>query len=234
MINIAKKLLIALLLILPVSVEAGPPKWVIWEDDFLGFRIDPRYSQNTSGTGYIDTATFTGSAVRLYTLSHGAGLARLRFGEDSGNSSYDVRNWLPSKNILFETRVSFNSNTNMQATVGFVGLNDPDNVLAAILDTQANPQWIFQARSHTGGHQYGVNVPTGFLHAPGEWIDFTIVTEGGEAFLFINEVLVASVQYPEIPDSDLTPEFQIWNRLSGNQWTQITMWVDWFYVHQKR
>lgn len=120
-------------LALSCSGNAAPPQTVEWTDDFLGLTIDAKYCRSVSGTGRIDLATFTGGAARIYVLSSGLGNARLRFGEESGTGCCDVRNWNPTKNLLFEARAFFNLDADVQITVGLVGQNDPNNVLAALL-----------------------------------------------------------------------------------------------------
>lgn len=225
------------LLSYPEALSAAPPPDVEWVDDFLGSQIDSRYTQSVIGSGHIDVSTFTSGAARLYTFSKGQGSARLRFGEEGGTGQFDVRNWRPSKGIRYEASVFFNTNTNMRATVGFVGRNDPNTVLAAILDNPADNQWFFQARAKVRGIQYEAYIPTGFRHTPGQRVNFMITTSleaTPTASLWINDHLVATAVSPQVPPSDLCAEFQLWNELGQDGWEQATMWVDWLRIRQSR
>lgn len=163
------------------------------------------------------------------------GLSRLRLGEDPkpGNVR-DVRNFLASKNIVYQTRVLFNTVDHLQATIGFIGFHDPDNVIAAILNSPERGEWLFEVKNNKKGKV----IPTGFIHTPGEWHEYRVATAAGasiSASLFIDGKQVATVSGPSVPKDGLATEFQIWNKeIQTGAWSQPEMYVDYLYVRQDR
>ena len=132
-----------------------------------------------------------------------------------------------------------NSNTNVAATVGFTGLDDPEHVIAAIYnaepgDTQA--KWVFQVNN---GGANKINISTGFQHTPGGWFTVKIVTTGGavpSARIYINDdtTPLATVTGAYVPDSGLCAEFQVWNKQLSSGFSQPTLYVDYLSATQDR
>lgn len=211
----------------------------LWSDDFFGIALNPQYAPVVSGTGSIKMSSNPNldGVVELGTVSSGAGNARLRFGEEPGTGASDQRNWNASNNIVHEARVFWNNNTYMQATVGFVGNPDPTYVIAAIYKVTGNTPgtWTFQI-ANSG--QTTQNINTGFTHTPGTWTTFRIQTTNTNpltATLYINDNQVATYSGSAVPNSNLAHEFQVWNKLiSGSNYSQVTMWVDYLYLTQNR
>jgi hypothetical protein len=223
------------LCLMTIMSFAQEPK-VSWFDDFLGIRIDPKYAISLAGTGDVAISPGANGIVMLYALPADAGTARMRFGEEPGNSIYNALNFSARKNLIYKARVFLNSNKNLQATVGLTGLNDPQNVLALVFDHPlSNEGWYFQSINE------GKNstVPIGFIHTPGEYFTVTIVVEWNEtpvAKVFINAETEprATIAGDYIPDG-LCAEFQVWNRrLENGTHSQPTLYGDYLSIVQDR
>ncbi len=226
--------------------DPEPPKTlalprVRWMDDFLGVAIDPRYALSLGGSGAADVARGgpIGGAMSLST-TEAEGVARVRFGEDPHTGMNDVRPFSADKNVVYEARVMFSTADDLQATVGFIGLHDPYNVIAAIYASTVAPTWQFEVNNEATG-AYGQFL-TDFRHTPGEWAVFRIVTTRGAdgtpptATLFIDGVERATATVEgRVPTGGLTPEFQLWNlqRPDGTR-APTTLWVDYLSVEQDR
>jgi len=110
--------------------------------------------------------------------------------------------------MAYKARVFLNLNTNIQATVGLVGLNDPQHVLAAIYNHDpggADAFWNFQVANGAGN---AVTISTGFRHTLGTWFTVKIVTEWGatpSAKININDdtTPLVTVTGAYVPDSGL-------------------------------
>lgn len=214
-----------------MSISAEPP--VVWFDDFIGVRIGSAYCVTLSGAGVVRIADgLTGGAVLLASAGEAQGAARLRLGEDPGTGPFNALNFSAQKNLVYEARVYFNRNTNIEATIGLVGLNDPQNVLAAIYHSGDDvDSWGFQVINDSKG----TTTPTGFTHQPGNW--FRVRIEVSEtARIYFNGEEVPRVEIPAefIPLTGLCPEFQIWNVPLNGVYSQPTMWVDYLSVRQDR
>lgn len=222
--------------LLVAAIFPQEPK-VSWFDDFLGMEISNAYALSLAGTGnaVINQHSSVGGIVALYALSSDKGAARMRLGEDIGNSFFDVRNFLATKNLKYRSRVFLNRTDDIQATIGFTGLNDPDNVLALIYKSSWNNQtWVFQ----TIRDKNRLDTPINFLHKPGERFTVRIEVEWGEtpiARVFINDEEKAAVQGDTIPNTALCAEYQVWNVQSDEgTWSQPTLYVDYLSITQDR
>lgn len=209
-----------------------------WFDDFLGVTVDPRYGVSVAGTGAIGVAKgqALGGVAELRAPAAGPGAARLRLGEDPASGNYDVQNFSVERAVTFESRVRFTGDSNIAFTLGFVGPNDPDFVLAAIYNSRVNNQWTFQA-NNVATHTYA-NRPTGFIHASGVWYHFQIVTRMAplpSATLLVNGVERAVISGPSIPVVGLVPELQVWNTPDGaGTWSDAGLAIDYLHVEQQR
>ena len=217
-----------------VPVRAMPP--VVWLDDFIGMKLDARYSISTVGTGFIRVSPniTIGGWAELYTLASGSGTARFRLGEEpSGCSTCPIiLNWYVSKNASMEARVILNTATKVDATVGFVGLNDPNVVVAALVRENL---WYFQVYNVSAGLQY--SAVTTFHHVPGDVYLVrieTIAVPVPTARLLVDGVVYAELTDPRVPLSGLLPELQIWNYPLSSAWSQVTLWVDILSLTQDR
>ena len=216
-------------------IPTNEPK-VTWFDDFLGIRINPTYAESLAGTGGIQIAPGQNGILALYATGGGPGTARIRLGEEPGNSVHNALNFSARKNLVYKARVFLNRNTDLQATVGLTGLNDPHNVLALIHDHPLSKEgWFFQAVNEG----QNMTVPIGFIHTPGHWFTVRIETEWGEiptAKVFINDETEprATITGEYIPNG-LCAEFQVWNRpLEIGGHSQPTMYVDYLSISQDR
>lgn len=219
------------------SPNAFRPPPVTWLDDFLGVAVDARYAKSVWGTGAIGLAAGSdaGGTLVLSTTAAGAGVARLRFGEDPKTGLFDVQNFSAAKNVVLEARVRFNTATQAAYTVGFVGPGDPAHVLAAIYNSSVNREWGFQANNDSARTYAGPG--TGFVHRADTWHTFRFVTQGGatpRAALFIDGVERAAVSGAAIPATGLVPELQVWNKQAGNVWSAATLQVDYLRIEQDR
>lgn len=220
----------------PTEPAFRPPP-VTWTDDFLGVAVDPRYAKSVWGTGSIAVARggATGGMLVLGTTAAGAGVARLRLGEDPKTGMFDVQNFSAAKNVVLEVRARFNSVDAAAYTVGFVGPGDPAHVLAAIFNSSVNREWTFQANNDST--RTYASPRTHWVHRPDAWHTFRLVTEAGppaKATLLIDGVARATVTGAAIPAAGLIPELQVWNKQTGNTWSQATLLVDYLHVQQDR
>jgi hypothetical protein len=209
---------------------------VTWFDDFLGIRVNPTYAISLNGTGDVKISEGRNGILALYTTGASPGTARVRLGEEPGNSLHNALNFSARKNLIYKARVFLNRVDNIQATVGLTGLNDPDNVLALVYDHPlSNEGWYFQDINE------GKNstIPIGFIHAPGIYFTVRIETELGEtpiARVFINDETEprATISGEYIPDG-LCAEFQVWNRkLEDGSYSQPSLYVDYLSIVQDR
>lgn len=212
---------------------------VKWFDDFLGVNLHPGYAVSLSGSGNVkmSSSSSIGGVVALSTSSE-PGVARLRFGEDPATGLYDVRNFSAEKNMTYKARVLLNTNTNVQATVGLIGLHDPEHVIAAVYNAEpgdTNAYWWFEV-SNGADHAAAF---TRFQHTPDTWFTVKIVTEWGNtpsARIYINDATEpsASVTGAYVPNTGVCPEFQIWNKQMPSGWSQSSLSVDYLSVRQDR
>ena len=226
---------IMLSLVLAVSsIFAEEPK-VAWFDDFLGIKINPTYAISLAGTGDVKISEGVNGILALYATGWAPGTARIRLGEEPGNSPYNALNFSAKKNLVYKARVFLNRNTDLQATVGLTGLNDPHNVLALVYDEpNGSSTWAFQAINEGKN----LTLPINFTHTPGSYFTVRIETEWGEipvARVFINDESAprAIITGEYIPDG-LCAEFQVWNRPTQFGFSQPTMYVDYLSVTQDR
>ena len=231
------KKLICLLLIFTIPIPANEPP-IKWEDDFLGIAINPKYAISLFGTGGVRLAPGPGGLLALYATSGAKGVARVRLGEEPGNSTFNALNFSARKNLVYKARVFLNRNEHVQATIGLTGLNDPHNVLALVFDHPlTNEGWYFQ------GINEGNNstVPIGFIHDPGVYFTVRIETCLNELGQRVAKVFINSETEPRATLSEeyipngLCAEFQIWNRpLEGGAYSQPTMYADYLSIVQER
>jgi len=206
---------------------------VTWFDDFLGIRINPIYAISLAGTGDVKISDGPNGVLALYATSAAAGTARVRLGEEPGNSLHNALNFSARKNLVYQARVFLNRNTDIQATVGLTGLNDPHNVLALVYDHPHTQEgWFFQ------GINEGANltIPIGFKHDPGAYFTVRIEADPDIAKVFISGEVEprAVIGHEFIPDG-LCAEFQVWNRpLSGGLYSQPTLYADYLSITQDR
>ena len=221
-----------------IAITTDEPK-VAWFDDFLGVNLLPNYVVSLAGSGSVkmSPSLSIGGVVVLSTTSE-QGVARLRFGEDPGTGPFDVRNFSAEKNMTYKARVLLNANTNLQATVGLIGLNDPDHVIAVIYNAEPgdkNAKWLFEVID--GANRTAVS--TGFQHTPNTWFTVKIVTAWGSApsaRIYINDATEPSVTINGryVPGSGLCPEFQVWNKQLSSGWSQSSLYVDYLSISQDR
>lgn len=206
---------------------------VTWFDDFLGISINPAYAVSLAGTGNVKISEGQNGILALYATASGAGTARMRLGEEPGNSTHNALNFSARKSLVYQARVFLNRTTDLQATVGLTGLNDPHNVLALVYDhPHTQDGWFFQGINEGNN----LTIPIGFVHEPGAYWTARIEADSEIAKVFINdEAEPRAVIGPDnIPDG-LCAEFQTWNRpLGGGLYSQPTMYVDYLSITQDR
>jgi len=218
------------LLLLTLNEE---PK-VTWFDDFLGIKINPTYAISLAGTGDVKISEGVNGILALYATSSASGTARVRLGEEPGNSIYNALNFNAKKNLVYKARVFLNRNTDIQATVGLTGLNDPHNVLALVYDhPNSENGWCFQAINEGKN----ATIPIGFVHTPGAYFTVRIEVGADGARVFINDETEprAMIADEYIPVSGLCGEFQVWNRqIQNGSYSQPTLYADYLWITQDR
>lgn len=237
--TIKKSIGVAALLGLAVTLPilAAPPQ-MRWADDFRGFELDPRYTISTQGSGRYEIRDHPSSNLLLWATGTEFGSARLSLGDLDPYGNENCQ-WDPTRDLEFRARIFLNRNTQLGATLG-LSAGDGRELLALVLDARdpRRPQWVLQARSAANGRNEGVSVPTNFIHRPGSWFDVTIQTRGGnrpQAIAYIDGQPRARIQWPNVPTQKMCPEFQIWNEETyGYEWSQPTMWIDWWGIRQGR
>lgn len=224
------------------TVEWGP-------DDFLGGVLDARYNWTTAGTGVVDLAGDSherGGAVRLHTTGAGFGAARLRLGREAReNNGLSILNWHANRAVKLEARVKWNSQNDIQSTVGFIGENDPDIGLAMYRTPGAasghpNPNtWAFQSFNVPVSPPGVINASMGgWQHTPGQY-HFIEIETGWTPIKFarlkIDGIERAYVYGDLVPEKGLGLELQIWNEeISPGVWSQVAIWCDLVYLVQQR
>jgi hypothetical protein len=235
---VVKCLIITICASVNVAAQTTDPP-VSWFDDFLGIDLHPGYSKSLAGSGFINMTSGVGGVVVLAATGTASGAARLRLGEDVGTGPVDVRPFSATKNMVYKARVLLNLNTNISATVGLIGQNDPQHVIAAIYHVEPGQPagaWGFQVVNGTGN---GGTISTGFTHTPGAWFTVKIVTQWGvtpSAKIYINDdtTPLVTVTGASVPDSGLCTEFQVWNKQLSSGFSQPSLYVDYLSVTQDR
>lgn len=165
---------------------------------------------------------------------------RLRYGGGAPWDYVDARNFSPAKSLHFRARVSLNMDARVSATVGLTGINDPDQVLAALY-SGPDTGWVLQARNLTGGvetPQNAANVATRWKHIPGALFDLEIMTDWAarRAVLRIDGADVAEVVGEMLTPQPMCPELQLWNVAdpATGIYSAPTMYADYVAVEQER
>ena len=234
---------------------ASPPKW---EDHFLGLTLDPRYRSvlgplpsNSAGNPSVKIAqagaqgdqSSVGGRVLLQTNTYLQTNCRLRFGEDPGSSggypAYpDVRNWSVRKSAVGESCVSYNSNTYLQTSVGFVGYNDPKNFCEFYYSAPSGKPGTWQICATRDNSDQGLFVDTGFTHTPGVPFVLRVQTRFNNGCpvveAFINDECVARIDVVDkIPLDPIAWEWNLYNfPMAGGGFSNSALWVDWLYLSQ--
>lgn len=205
---------------------------VSFSDDFLGIAFDARWSTSFTSPGFreLSTSPSIGGWGRLAVTNSALGNARMRLGEDPGTGLFNLLNFAASKTTIAETIVFLNLATDVQATIGFIGLNDPTNVGGALLFSAPSFQWILQTVA--GGNATTVN--TGFTHIPGTAFKVRIELSTTAVNAYINGNLLAQIT-TNIPTTGLAWEYQVWNVVkSGGGFSSPSLWFDYFGIEQNR
>jgi hypothetical protein len=186
----------------------------------------------------VIASNFSGGAVLLSSVTTMYSATRLRLGGDPGSGDpIDVRNWNVNRDIAYETRVFFNTVNYVQSSIGFVGLNDPNNFLEFYYHAPdaSTSTWKLAITSNTPN---GLFIDTGFTHPQSQWVVFRIETTRGTppmARAYINGTLVATHTGPQIPTMNLVPEYNCYNfQQQGGLWSLVGLWVDYLHVTQAR
>lgn len=217
--------LAALALVLAPGAQAIDLSRVSFTDDFLGVAFDARWNFVPAGTGKRRLEPLVGGWLKLYTGT-AAGTARMRIGEEPGNSLFNVPNWCACRSAVAEAVVFLNTLTGAQATIGFTGINDPQNVGGALLyNPLANDSWVLQ----TVADGQITNTDTNWTHTAGWTFRARIETSPTEVRAYINGVLVAT-NTTNIPQGGQTYELQLWNITPF----AAGMWVDAVGIEQDR
>ncbi|MFT3735729.1 MAG: hypothetical protein QM776_12000 [Rhodocyclaceae bacterium] len=214
------------------AVVGGP----VWLDDFLGTTIDARYQISLGGGSVKMAPSMSGGAAMLSTYTTQPGSPRMRFGGDAAGGDVDMRNWNVNRDIVYETRVFYNSTNYMQSSVGFVGQNDPSNFLEFYYSApgENTSTWKFAI---TFNNTNGYFIDTGFSHPLSQWVVFRIETTRGSpptVRFYINDELKGTYSGAEIPTMNLVPEYNCYNFFKYGQYSLVGLWVDYLYVKQAR
>ncbi len=222
--------LAAALTLFPITSSADTDT-VTWMDDFLGIKYDQRYHASVAHGGDVKIASnpSIGGWLALVTDNTPESVARFRLGEDPKVSPYDAMPFSAGKNASGKARINVNMGQSIELTVGFVGRDDPDNVIAALY--RPDEGWILQAKKNRGIDKD--RVVANFWHVPGRTFVLEIRTTPNEAFLLIDGRIMAKTTI--VTDSPLAWEFQIWNRPdSPTHWSSPALWVDYLRIEQDR
>lgn len=225
--------LAAALTLFPIPSSAAKDT-VTWMDDFLGIKYDQRYHASVAHGGEVKIASnpSIGGWLALVTDNTPESVARFRLGEDPKVSPYDAMPFSAGKNVSGKARIVVNTDQSIELTVGFVGRNDPYNVIAALY--RPDDGWGLQARKASkNGPSERDWVVANFRHVPGRAFVVEVRVTPNEAFLLIDGRVMAKSTI--VTDSPLAWEFQIWNRPdSPTHWSSPALWVDYLRIEQDR
>ena len=215
------------------------PSKACWSDDFIGIAVDPRYHISCAPGGLVkpSASPSIGGWLHMACNPVGGAAARIRIGDDPKVSPYDAMPFSASKNVIAKARLKINmavegSAPLAQVTVGFVGRNDPDNVIAALFGNPAAPENVWSVQTRKGGN--GINSQSSFRHTPGATFEIELRTTPASATMLINGApVVATDQF--ITDSVLAFEFQLWNKpIAAGGYSSPAMWIDYLHIEQGR
>jgi hypothetical protein len=214
---------------------------VLWQDDFLGHDLDPRYITSVVGAGAVrlrptgtegvDSPGPFGGLLQLVAPSPSEAVARCRLGADPPDDDWPTQivPFNGAKKAIAETRCFVSGSLgDFWATIGFAGFDDPNNILGVLYCNGLG--WFLQTAA--GGVTTNVAV-TGFNPDPYTFFKARIETSQTRVRLFIDDVLRAT-STTNIPYSVGAPfEFQLWNVNDGG-WSSVELAADYLKIEQER
>lgn len=206
---------------------------VEWFDDFLGSRLHPAYSYVLTQADFAHPVDGIGGWFAI-TASDPEYNARFRLGDDP-RDTFGVQMNMPfahAQHASGQTRVVMSHDAQVEATIGFVGPDDPNGVGGALLyrNDGTNAGWILQT-CRDGECEM---VPTGFRHAVGQAFTVEIRLAPGRVEALINGRRVA-VSTEHVPTGGAAWEYQIWGmEAPGVARPQPTMLIDFLSISQRR
>ncbi len=234
----------------PLSIEG-----LDFTEDFLGIAPPSRFSFSITkgGSISISASPSVGGWLELKASGPGEEATRLRLGEDQDDSHYDALNFSNRHGASAATRVMLPDTEGFKATIGWISVNDPDNVGGAVLyrDTKyvsgfcatgalrycVSPevrkkacgkptgQWFLQ----TVANRQACDTPTNWRHEPGKSHVISITTSCKEVIAYADGQPMARI-VQRIPDKPMASEWQIWNHKKD----RAQMFVDAVRVKQSR
>lgn len=229
--------------------EANNVDKVKWYDDFLGSKLHPAYSipyyclpnrkdcvksQNIPGGWYKLTANYFQLNSNPEQVSPDqSSSGRIRLGDDPTDSAgYDLN--MPFTHALEavgRTRVAMDTDDFMNATIGFVGPDDPQGVAGALLYRfqYGSKDWWLQ----TCNKSKCTNARLDFLHEKGVPFDIEIRLSPDSVEAWINGKLEAR-STEHIPTGGAAWEYQVWGYEDKGEITHPSMYLDYLHITQKR
>jgi hypothetical protein len=201
---------------------------VIWHDEFLGGNIRQEYEVSLVKDGFVGPSSSPAVGGWMEMSAGGTSVARVRLGEEPGSSHHNLLQWSVEKNLRARARIRLNRITNIMVTVGFVGENDPDNVLAAVYRGDQFG-WILE----TINEKRFTNKATGWAHAPDQTFIVEIRANLEGAALYIDGAEVARSN-ENITRKPLAWEFQLWDVEKEEGGSDAKMYVDYLTISQDR
>jgi hypothetical protein len=217
-----------------------------WHDDFLGQKLRPEYSMVPGTAGPSHGPVNIGGAwweLRTTTPQNHSG--RIRLGDDptdTGGTALAMP-FLHAALARGRTRVCLDANLHMNATIGFVGPDDPNGVGGSILYRyQFGYQgWKLQTV------KLGVSTNTALVNAAGMQFNHTPGVPFEVDIFLSPKAVVATVFAPggpymaanttNIPDGGAAWEYQIWGHEQNagqGDWATPTMKFDYLNISQDR
>lgn len=204
---------------------------VRWYDDFIGVKLHPAYSFSNTPGGFTKVAqsVYTGGWWHIGCTNVPAACMRVHLGDLPTYSPYDCLTFNMGKNLHAKARQCLNMADKVQDTIGFIGLDDPANVFAAIYNSDHGNTWLLQ----TNRDMQITNTETGWSHTPGVPFEFEFRSTAGWGELWINGELKARSE-STLPVCNLAWEYQIWNRPVSGGWSSPVKTVDVLAIEQDR
>lgn len=204
---------------------------VRYVQDFLGDEMPPEWHASTVGNGIVRASPNLPIGGALELAGWGVeSVARARLGEDIDDSPVHAPNFSIAKCASFEARISINSADGLDATIGFTGERDPDNVGGAFLYRGETQQMFFQVVREGVGEA----IPIAVIPTIGPYMVLRVKTAPSVVVAYIDNNKVCEIT-DNIPAHIGMPfEFQVWNRQIGGVWANAALNADYVAIVQNR
>lgn len=221
-------------------VPPRDPDRIEWHDDFLGGRLRPDYTAPRAHERFAFVESGAAGGWLHLTATSWDRMARLRLGDDptdTGNASHNMP-FVHAAEPTATTRVLLSDNNNLDATIGFVGPDDPNGVSGALIyrDGQGGNDrgWMLQTCRDGDCKTTLLRNADGYVFVHGPSVPFTVRIEmmPGRAQACAESVgdQFCASNSANVPEGGSAWEYQVW----GHHGATPSMMIDYLNITQRR